>query len=359
MLDNTFYRLTHDKSLTVGYFGGSITEGAGASDASKTSWRGRTTEWFRSTFPAADVTEIQAAIGGTGSDLGMYRCDVDLLSKKPDLVFVEFAVNDGGMPYDNILAQAEAIYRKIRNANAYTDIVCIITITQAVAKLLETGGEYVSRSAHSVIAHHYNAPVIDIGNVLHYEVLRTGGDFLKFTTDTVHPNDEGYQIYTDCITAYLQKWADGANGTYVAHILPEKLCKKVAEDACMMDCVAADGFVCDGFTEVGQSMCGRYPKYIEATVPGASLSFRFTGDTCAFYWMLAKDAGDVLVSVDGGEEKSVRAWDHYCKAFNRAGAAFVAKDLGYGEHTVNVRVAETKADESEGTAIRIGAFLIS
>ena len=31
MLENTLYRLKHDKKLTVGYFGGSITEGAGAS----------------------------------------------------------------------------------------------------------------------------------------------------------------------------------------------------------------------------------------------------------------------------------------------------------------------------------------
>ncbi len=359
MLDNTFYRLTHDKALTVGYFGGSITEGAGASDASKTSWRARTTAWFRENFPDATVTEIQAAIGGTGSDLGMYRCEVDLLSKKPDLVFIEFAVNDSGMPYDNILAQAEAIYRKIWNANAYTDIVCVMTTTQAVAKLLETGGEYVSRSAHSVIAHRYGAPVIDIGNVLHYEVLRTGGDFLRFTTDTVHPNDDGYQIYTDCVTGFLAKRKDAADGSYTAHVMPEKVCGKVAEDACMIDCVTADGFVCDGFTEVEKSMCGRYPRYIEATEPGSTLSFRFTGDTCAFYWMLAKDAGDVLVSVDGGKETLMRSWDHYCKAFNRAGAAFVAKELAVGEHTVTVRVAETKAEESEGTVIRIGAFLIS
>ena len=89
MLDNTFYKLKHNLSLTVGYFGGSITEGAGASDASKTSWRAGVTDWFRVTYPDAVVREIQATIGGTGSDLGMYRCDADLLSKNPDLVFVE------------------------------------------------------------------------------------------------------------------------------------------------------------------------------------------------------------------------------------------------------------------------------
>lgn len=359
MLDNTFYKLNHDKKLTIGYFGGSITEGAGASDASKTSWRARVTDWFRQKRADAEVVEIQAAIGGTGSDLGMYRCDVDLLSKKPDLVFVEFAVNDSWMQYEAILAQTEAIYRKIRRANAHTDIVCVITTTKAIVTGLEMGGEFTSRAAHSVIAHRYGATVVDIGNILHFEVLKTGGDFLKFTTDTVHPNDDGYALYTDCITAFLGKWADGASGKYAEHAMPAPVCDKVYENARMIDCTAADAFECDGFAAVEKSMCGRYPRYIEATVPGSSFSFEFTGENCGFYWMMAKDSGDVLVSMDGGEEMSVRSWDHYCKTFNRANSAFFAHRLLYGIHKVNVRVAETKAEESDGTAVRIGALLIS
>lgn len=359
MLDNTFYKLNHDKKLTVGYFGGSITEGAGASDASKTSWRARVTDWFRTNSPDADVTEIQAAIGGTGSDLGMYRCDADLLSKEPDLVFVEFAVNDSWMAYDAILGQTEAIYRKIRRSNAYTDIVCVITTTKAIVSGLEKGGEFTARSAHSVIAHRYGAPVIDVGNLLHFEVLKTGGDFLKFTTDTVHPNDDGYAIYTDCITAFLREWADGADGTYREHAMPSPVCEKVYENACMIGCADADAYEADGFTLIEKSLCGRYPRYIEAAVPGSTLSFTFTGENCGLYWMMAKDSGDVLVSVDGGKEQSIRSWDHYCKSFNRAGLAFIARGLPYGVHRVTVRVAETKSEESDGTAIRIGALLIA
>ena len=359
MLDNTFFKLTHDRKLTVGYFGGSITEGAGASDASKTSWRTRVTDWFRTNYPDADVTEIQAAIGGTGSDLGMYRCDIDLLAKEPDLVFIEFAVNDSWMAYDAILLQTESICRKIRKHNPYTDIVCIITTTQTITSGLEKGGEFTARSAHSVIAHRYGAPIVDVGNLLHFEVLKTGGDFLKFTTDTVHPNDQGYAIYTNCITSFLKQWADGADDTYASHTMPSPVCGKVYENACMTECTAADSYTADGFTFVEKSLCGRYPSYIEASVPGSTFSFTFTGENCGFYWMLAKDSGDALVSVDGGEELSLRSWDHYCKSFNRAGPAFFAKGLPYGVHNVTVRLADTKADESEGTVLRIGALLIS
>ena len=47
MLDNTLYKLKNNKELTIGFFGGSITEGAGASDASRTSWRGSDTGGYR------------------------------------------------------------------------------------------------------------------------------------------------------------------------------------------------------------------------------------------------------------------------------------------------------------------------
>ena len=74
MLENTIYKLKHDKKLTIGYFGASLSEGSGASDMSKTSWRALTTEWFRREYPDCDITEINAAIGGTGTDLCFFRC---------------------------------------------------------------------------------------------------------------------------------------------------------------------------------------------------------------------------------------------------------------------------------------------
>lgn len=44
MLENTLYKLKNENKLTLGFFGGSITDGARASDTEKTSWRGVVTE---------------------------------------------------------------------------------------------------------------------------------------------------------------------------------------------------------------------------------------------------------------------------------------------------------------------------
>lgn len=83
--------------------------------------------------------------------MGIFRLDRDLLSGKPDLVFIEFSVNDAGTDYNEIITNAETILRKIYLADPHTDIVFIHTMTRGMAENLASGGEYVSRGAYSTV----------------------------------------------------------------------------------------------------------------------------------------------------------------------------------------------------------------
>ena len=49
MLENTLFRLKHEKKLRIGYFGGSITDGTGSSDADTKSYRSQVTRHLRLT----------------------------------------------------------------------------------------------------------------------------------------------------------------------------------------------------------------------------------------------------------------------------------------------------------------------
>ena len=51
--------------------------------------------WWNGQFSAGS-TLINAGIGATDSDYGCLRVQRDVLSQNPDLVIVEFAVNDIG-----------------------------------------------------------------------------------------------------------------------------------------------------------------------------------------------------------------------------------------------------------------------
>ena len=57
---------------------------------------------FRSTFPDVQWTEHNAGIGGTTSTFGAFRVDRHVLQSAPDLVFVEYALNDEGRSPENI-----------------------------------------------------------------------------------------------------------------------------------------------------------------------------------------------------------------------------------------------------------------
>lgn len=82
--------------LTVCFFGGSLTWSANASEPNRTGFRGVMADYFVTKYPQAHFTFVDASIGGTGSDLGLFRVERDVLNFKPDLVFLDFSCNDGG-----------------------------------------------------------------------------------------------------------------------------------------------------------------------------------------------------------------------------------------------------------------------
>ena len=69
------------KEVTVAYLGGSIIAMNG--------WRNLTTDWLRATYPQAKFKEIHASIGGTGSNLGVFRVAHDALCHNPAAEFAK------------------------------------------------------------------------------------------------------------------------------------------------------------------------------------------------------------------------------------------------------------------------------
>ena len=97
-IDNTrikscMRRAQDGEELTIGFFGGSITQGCLASVHEK-SYAKRVYDWWQETFPQADFHYVNGGIGGTTSHFGVSRVVQDLLMYQPDMVFVDFSVND-------------------------------------------------------------------------------------------------------------------------------------------------------------------------------------------------------------------------------------------------------------------------
>ena len=191
---NAARKLLAGELLTVVFLGGSITE-------SRAGFSSTVPEWLRKKYPTAKIEAVNAGWAGTDSELGAQRLDAEVLARKPDLVFVEFAVNDIAKPG---FAHMERIVRKLWTANAEIDVVFLYTITKGDLEFYRKGWFPLSVSRHEVAAQHYAVPMIAVGQTVATEFLGGRLQWEDFSNDTCHPHAKGYTHYTAAITSALE-----------------------------------------------------------------------------------------------------------------------------------------------------------
>ncbi len=340
-------------SVTIGYIGGSITMGGGASDKERTSWRALTTQWFREQFPEARVGEVNAAVPGTGSDLGAFRCQRDLLSGGPDLVFVEFAVNDGALSEDRCLRGMEGIVRQIWRANPKADIAFVYTTSQHAAQAYGRGEVPPTVARHQRVADHYGIPKINVGRAFWERIQAGEATWEELLPDGAHPSDAGYAIYAEEVRRFLAERLTGEPAGPKS-VLPEPLTKDPLEEVRLVDAWEIEA---PGWTREEESLAGHYPHRLACNRPETTLTYRFTGSFIGLYWLVAPDSGDIEWSVDGSAPERTSSWDEWTRLWTRASYVVLRDDLQPGEHELRIRVLADKNPEATGTWIRIAALL--
>lgn len=341
MLNNTKYKLTHDKKLKIAFFGGSITDGTGSSDAENTSYRALVTKWFGEHYPDAQIITKNSSIGGTGTAIGMFRCSKDVLPFEPDLVFMEYAVNDEGDEYKNIATQTESIIRTINSYDPEIDIVTVITTAEPMLKYMENGTVAESITAQTDISKYYDLPVANVGSLLIAKLSTSSLTMKDLIPDGLHPNDDGHKIYAEGLIGHLSDWLDSFDAEHIiSNKLPAKLYPSSSDNARLCDIRNVNNLVLDGFEFKNEIKDNRFSEYIEGTKNGDSFSFTFTGSTAAFYWMGGGIGCDVLVSVDGKEPFIAKSWDHYVRSFHKMQAARCIENLDYATHTVKITIPQ-------------------
>ncbi|MBM3500746.1 MAG: SGNH/GDSL hydrolase family protein, partial [Armatimonadetes bacterium] len=174
--------------VTVAYIGGSITAQDG--------WRPFTTKWLQEQFKGLEIKEVNAAIGGTGSLLGVFRLQKHVLQSDPDLVFVEFAVNDNGTPDDSVHATMEGIVRQCWAREKKPDLVFTFTTAHTLQ---------VPTARHQAVADAYGIPTVDFQKSVQAVCLPGLIDWEILAGDRVHPNSWGHAIYAATLATFLKQ----------------------------------------------------------------------------------------------------------------------------------------------------------
>lgn len=358
-LPNFFAKLRAGRELRIAYLGGSITAQEG--------WRPRSLNWFREQFPAAKISEINAAIGGTGSDLGVFRLNHDVLERKPDLLFVEFAVNDGGAPVEQIYRCMEGIVRQTWRNDPATDICFVYTLAGNMLQTLQEGRFPRSATAMERVADHYGIPSIHMGlEVARLEKARklvfkaakpnteaekaALADTILFSPDGVHPYpDTGHQLYLEAIVRSMPRIEEA--GRIEPHSLVTPLVPDNWEGAKMLPLSQAN--LSQGWqrldpltNSLAKTFSGRLPELWRANEPGESISLRFRGTTLRIYDLLGPDCGQVTVVLDGGPPVVRPRFDAYC-TYHRLATLSVAEGLPDAVHNVKISVHPEQSDKAK------------
>ncbi len=357
-LPNFFAKLEAGRAVRMAYLGGSITAQEG--------WRPKTLAYFQKSFPAAKVGQINAAIGGTGSDLGVFRLKQDVLDHKPELLFVEFAVNDGGAPPQQIYNCMEGIVRQTWKALPDCDICFVYTLVAGMAPTLQEGKFPRAASAMEKVAAHYGIPSIHLGlavarlaqqgKLIFQGPLpktagqqRAGGGKIVFSPDNVHPYAEtGHELYLQAIVRSLPsiRAAGKAPGP---HTLPAPLVATNYERAQLIPIDKAHlsaGFqrLDPASDRLARGYADRLRTIYRANKGGETITFKFKGTRAAIYDVIGPDCGQVSVSLDGQPAVVRPRFDAYC-VYHRLATLMIGTDLPDAVHTVKIEILKGQPDK--------------
>ena len=191
-ITNVIDKARKGQDITIAFLGGSITQGCNAT-AKENCYVNRTYSWFKNTFKDINIECINAGVGATGSIIGVHRVEKQVLAYKPDIIFIDFAVNDKNTIYDKIAY--ESLIRKILSNENYPAIIEVFMSNFDGSNVQEQQIE---------IGKKYNIPMISFRDTVQKEIKDGNLNWEDVATDEVHPNDYGHFIISELLIDFIK-----------------------------------------------------------------------------------------------------------------------------------------------------------
>lgn len=286
-LADAMKRAQAGEKITIGTIGGSITQGTAASTTDER-YANRALQWWARAFPKAQLDFVNAGIGATDSYIGVHRVDADLLSKKPDVVIVEFSVNDTDAALN--LQTYDSLVRKILQAENHPAVILLFTTQEDGTSLQDT---------HMQIGSAYNLPMISYKNAVLPEIEAGKFTWKDISPDNIHPNSVGHGIIGELLWSYFNSvyakldQIDTSDLTFTATPVTKDLYAKGQ----LLDSKTLTPKTMQGFEQAEVS--NQFPNDW-TTKEGGELTFEVTGSNIGvlYYKTVDGKSGQYCVYVD-------------------------------------------------------------
>lgn len=331
---NVLKKAENGEEITVGYIGGSITEGISA--GAELCWAKLSYNWLCEKYPDTKINFINAGMSGTPSTLGVIRCERDLYSEfTPDIVFIEFAVNDA----QDATAKAayESLVKKIMKKENNPAVVLLFTV-------LKNG--YAAQPHMSEIGEYYGLPMISVGNAINPELENGTLTWEKYSDDESHPNIWGHELVRDFVanywTAVMQKLSAVEAVPEITPLPETALFSTEYEDMTLLDSenLAADAL---GSFTVTPNVLPQFPNDWEDKLAGTD-AIEFTIECKNLFMIYRCNTSDyfgtVDVYVDGQLYTTVNSSSE--KGWNNPETALIYSGSEKAVHKFTIKVQEDR-----------------
>ena len=285
------------EDITVAFLGGSITQGFNAT-IHENCYANKTYLWFKNRFPNIKVRYINAGIGATGSIIGVHRVEEQVLSKNPDIVFVDFSVNDKDNKYNKI--SYESLIRRILSHESKPAIVEVFMSTDSLENVQEQQIE---------IGKKYNISMVSFRDAIRNEINNGRLKWEDVASDEVHPNDKGHEIISKLLINLLED-IDRENNTVKEEytelgqpIFGDNYITGKILNQDNVEVILNDGFLIDleGFQGFNNGWM------LDSSKDGARLKVEIEGKNIFLLYkkLVEKTAGELKIKVDENNYKDI------------------------------------------------------
>lgn len=293
-------RLQAGEDVTVGFIGGSITDGSLA-DTPEQSFADRVVEQLRRDYPDSKISYINKGVGGTDSVYGCARVEDDLLVRKPDLVIIDFTVNDKDERI--FMESCEGLLRRILKSPSKPAVLVLENI------FYDDG--HSAEAQHDPLCEHYSLPAVKVREGLYREIQDGKLEMETVTPDGLHPGTFGHERLAQAVYGKLQevlapseeipKQVDKKEKN-----LPDPMTRNRFETAELRNNHLSDcfngGMKADLF-DAPYGPSGRPPKFRDGWIgrPGEVLETSFTGSFLAILYRktLRRPGCSAILELDG------------------------------------------------------------
>lgn len=180
------------EKVTIVYFGASITSGFAIEK--QECFAVKSYNYFLKKFGTGNnIIYINTGIPGTSSLFGLLRMERDVLAYEPDIVFLEFAVNDGKNDISRM--SFEGLVARILTSKKQPAVVLLFAVS-------ESG--YTCQGQMKQIGIHYELPMISVKEGILPEINSNSMLWKDYFSDQAHPNKHGHSLIAEMIKNYFE-----------------------------------------------------------------------------------------------------------------------------------------------------------